>query len=890
MSDTTSRTDVQAERAGEEQPPVPDESGKGVAPQPAEPGSATESAQGRDRASGLTAPRVRPAENIPSAWGNVPPRNPNFTGRQEFLDQLRQRLAAGGTTAVLPAALHGMGGIGKTQIAVEYIYRHLRDYDLIWWIQAAQPAQIRASLTELAQRLRLPGSAEANTAVPVVREALRIGQPFSRWLLVFDSAEAPQTVREFFPPNGPGEILITSRNPGWVGIARPLELEVFKRSESVELLRRRGPEIGDEEADQLGDKLGDLPLAIEQAAAWRAETGMPVREYLRLFDEKVAEILDTSAPADYEVSVAAAWNVSFDELQRRNPAAHQLLQICAFFSPEPISRSIFTGVRGISIAAELDSALRDPMQLGRAIRDINRYGLAKIDHRNDTIQLHRLVQLVLVNRMTPQHRAEMRHGAHLLLANLDPNDPIPSVQWPRYQDILPHAFASKVVECEDRWVGQLVLNLMTFLYYWGDHEEAAQLAQQAVDRWSASRGEDDLQTLRAATNLGYYLWVLGKYPEAAEINQRTLARYRQVSGENSEETLTALSAVTTDLKAAGEFTRARDLSQEVYEKAKGLFGDDDPTTLLTAHNFGVGLRLTGEYERARRLDEDTYQRRAEVLGYDHADTIGTLNGLILDRREAGEYSWARAGQETAVERARALFGEDKAAFLSALFNLSVARRKDGDHPGALGLSGEVLARFRLRYGDDSPSTMASALAHSIDLRHAGDLDQSRKLGEQTFERYRVSLGEHHPHTLSAAVDLAVALRQLGESKPALQLDERSLAKFRASLGPDHPYAIVSAINLASDLAAAGDDEAALAMGTEALERAQAVLGAEHPTALAASANLVLDLRAAGRAQEADARFAEVLAQYRRVLSETHPGTIRVSGGVRADCDIDPLPL
>jgi tetratricopeptide (TPR) repeat protein len=834
--------------------------------------------------------RERQADDVPPVWGNVPPRNPNFTGRTELLDRLGERLTAGGATAVLPAALHGMGGIGKTQMAVEYIYRHLHDYDIIWWIQATEQAQVRAGLTELAQRLGLPGSSEAHTAVPAVQEALRVGRPFRRWLLVFDSAESPETVRPFFPTNGPGEILITSRNPDWAGIARPLEVAVFKREESTELLRRRGPEINDEEANRLAESLGDLPLAIEQAAAWRAETGMPVDEYLRLFDEKVAEILDTSAPADYNVSVAAAWNVSFDELRTRNPAAHQLLQVCAFFAPEPISRSLFVGVRGVSISPELDAALRDPMRLSRAIRDIHRYGLAKIDHRNDTLLLHRLVQMVLSNRMTPQGRARMRHGAHILLANLDPNDPVPSKQWPRYQDLLPHAYAAKVIECDDRWARQLIINLMIFLYYWGDHEEAAKLARQAVDLWSEKLGEADLQTLQAAGRLGYYLWTLGRYAEASKINQRTVELHRQVSGENSEETLLAELAVATDLKGRGDFIAALDLNEQIYQKAKGLFGDDDPTTLITANDLVVSLRLAGEYRRGQELGEDTYRRRVDVLGYDNPSTNNTLDGLILTRREAGDYVWTHAEQEKLAERSRELFGVDKAATLRYFHHLSVARRKNGDHQGALELSAQVLERFRLRYGNNHPRVMACAIAQSIDLRHTGDLRSARKLGEQTFNRYRQRLGEHHPHTLSALVDLAVTLRLLGDAAGARQLDERSLEQFRTSLGPDHPHAIINAINLASDLAALGETEAALALDTEALDRANRVLGTDHPTTLAVVTNLVLDLRTLGRTQDAETKYAEVLPRYRLVLGEHHPATMAAASGLRADCDIDPLPL
>lgn len=831
----------------------------------------------------------RRLEGVPRVWGNVPPRNPNFTGRVELLKQLGQRLTAGGATVVLPAALHGMGGIGKTQMAVEYIYRRVNEYDIVWWIQATHAAQIRSGLTELAQAIGLPGSAEAHTAVPAVREALRRGEPFRRWLLVFDAAESPEVVRPFFPTNGTGEVLITSRNPDWAGIARPLEVEVFSREESVELLKRRGPDIADVEANQLADKLGDLPLAIEQAAAWRAETGMPVREYLRLFDEKVAEILDTSTPDHYEVSVAAAWNVSFDELSTRNPSAHQLLQVCAFLAPEPISRNLFTGVRGVPASQELAKALRDPMQLSRAIRDINRYGLAKIDHRSNTLLLHRLVQLVLQNRMNPQNRDEMRHVAHLVLASYDPNDPKAAKDWPRYQAIAPHVQACGLVECQDPWVRQLVLNMMQYLYYWGDHVEAADMAKQAYEKWRADLGDTDPQVLEAATLWGTYLWTLGDFDEAAQLNLRTLELRRQVSGDNSEETIVAELRVAGDMKAAGQFAAAREFNEEIYQKAKALYGEDDPITLVTAHDLAVSVRLCGDYRRSFELSERTFARRAEIFGHDSVAALNTLSGLAIDRRELGEYPLARVEHEQIAERVRQVLGEDKADTLRRLAYLAVARRKDGDHDGALELSTHALSLFRQRYGDDHPNAMACAVAHSIDVRHSGDLDAARVLGEQVFDRYRRTRDEHHPDTLSAAVDLAVTLRLRGEVDAARQLNERSLEQFRASLGPDHPHAVVCAINLASDLCALGDVEKALALGEEARDRARRALGAEHPTTLAVSLNVALDLRALGRDEVADQQLADVQTRYHRVLGSKHPATVAATQGMRASCDIDPLP-
>lgn len=832
----------------------------------------------------------RPSQDIPAVWGNIPPRNPNFTGREELLQNLADSLALGGTTAVLPSALHGMGGIGKTQTAVEYIYRHVTDYDLVWWIQASQPSLVRNDLAELARALQLPGSGEINTAVPAVREALRRGQPMRRWLLVFDAADDVTKVREFFPVSGPGQILVTSRNPEWKGIASPLEVATFERAESIELLRRRGPEIDDADADRLAETLGDLPLAIEQAAAWRAETGMPVQEYLRLFEEKVAEIQPATAPTGYELSVAAAWNVSFDELGSRNAAAHQLLQVCAFFSPEPISRHLFVGVRGLSIAPDLDRALRDPMRLAHAIRDINRYGLAKIDHRNDTLQLHRLVQLVLRNRMTPQHQAEMRHGAHLLLANLDPNDPLSPSQQARYQEVLPHVGQAALSECDDAWGRQLLINLMAYLYRWGDHDGAVQLAEQVLQIWRTKLGPQDRQTLDVAGRLGYYYWIIGRYAEAAAINRETLSIRREVDGENAEETLSIQIAVAADLRAAGEFAAACDLTAEVLQKSKALFGTDDLASLRSARVHCISLRLVGRFGEAAELDAATHERLADILGQDHPDALSSLSGLILDRRDGGEYIWARDEQEKLASRAERIHGEDNADTLRRFAYLAVARRKAGDHKGALELSTRMLERFKLRYGLDSFNAMACALGRSIDLRHNGDLRDAKALGAEVVERYQRNMGEDHPYTVCAEVDYAVTLRLLGDVEEARTLDEQSLQKLRTRIGADHVHAIVCAINLASDNAALGNLPTALEQDTDALERAERVLGVDHPTTLAASLNLVLDMRALNRGDEVESRYADVLGRYRRVLGASHPATSAAAKGDRANCDVDPLPL
>ncbi|MGV9364919.1 FxSxx-COOH system tetratricopeptide repeat protein [Amycolatopsis sp. NPDC003731] len=832
--------------------------------------------------------------DAPAVWGAVPARNPEFIGRRDLLRAVSADLAEDGRAVVL-----GVGGLGKSQVATEFIYLHLDDYDLVWWVSAAQETQIRASLTELARQLDLPGAEETLTAVPAVIDALRRGEPYRRWLLVFDSAGSPESTRQFLPVDGPGGILVTTRDTVWrEEVPHTIGIGLFARGESEELLRRRDPLLTADQAEQLASRLGDLPLALAQAAALRAETGMPVAEYLRLFDEKVTEIVSASAPTEYEVPIAAAWNVSFDELGIRNPAAHQLLQVCAFFAPEPISRRLFTGVRRVSIAPELDRAMRDPTLLDEALREINRWGLAKVDHRSDTLDLHLhwLVQLVLRNRISAEDRMQIQHSAHLLLANHDPGDPAAARLWPQYHAVLPHIEAADVIGCDDDWVRELVINLLKFLYYWGDHAGATRLAQEVVQAWTERFGEGDPLTLEASERLGYFLWVLGRYEEAEVINNRTLLLYQQkeAAGQRSVQTLNAQLSVAVVLKARGDFAGARQLNLATYNEAVSLLGVNDPKTLTAAHDLVVSLLLTGEYDEARRIGEDTYERCADLLGPDNAATIRTLNILAICRRESGDYALARVELQKVVERVRRLVREDNAGVVRREYHLAVAQRKDGLHASALALSRRALDRFRVRYGPRHPSTLPCALAHSIDLRYAGDLEGARALGRQAVELYRASLGGQHPHTLIAEIDLGVTLRRLGAAAEAKKRDERAFKDLRAILGADHPQTIAAAVDLVNNRAALGEGRATseriFDQDTRTLARARRILGEDHPVTLAVHLNRALDLRRLGRHREANAQHQDVVARYRRVLRADHSATISAEESVRAECDIDPTPL
>jgi tetratricopeptide (TPR) repeat protein len=829
---------------------------------------------------------------VPNIW-NVPPRNPNFTGREELLAQLHEMLEEEAMTAVTPLPLHGMGGVGKSQLANEYAYRHADDYEIIWWIPAEQQTQILASMVELAQQMRLDAGSEANTALRAVRDALRSGQPYGNWLLVFDNAEDPATVREFFPTGrtGKGKVLVTSRNLTWATVvSKAVSVDVFPRQESKELLQRRNPDLSDGDADRLAEALGDLPLAIEQAASWRAVTGMSPDEYLSLIEQKRIELLDVSGTAGYELSVAAAWNVSLDRLAESNKAALQILQICAFMSPEPIARSLFRGSRAVSITPELDEVLDDPIKVGRAIRDISRYALARIDHRDDTLQLHRLVQAVLVARMPPDLQEQMRHGAHVLLANANPNGPSVSGLWPRYASLLPHVTASGVIECEDRWSRRLQAGMVRYLYYWGDHANALELCREVTEQWTERFGEEDEETLALRLLYGFLLRVMGNYQEASEVDGQVLESYRRTAGEDDERTLSAQLQFAADERTKGDFVSARERCELALGRASRVFGDGDPVTLNMAHSLCVCLRLTGEYRRAAALSLQTWEEREKVLGADDRTTMNTRSGLAIDEREAGDYLGARERQEETYRRAVSVFGAGNPFTIAAARNLAVCRRRVGDLAGARALSEETLTRFQRRYGDLYPDTLATAANLAVDLWQAGELEASRDLGATTAERYRVTLGELHPYTLLVRANLAVTLRLLGEVDAAYQLNVVTLNSLREVLGEDQPLTLACAHNVGTDLFTLQNFEEALRQDTDTLSRLLRVSGPDHPATLGCAANVALDLRATGNVNDGDALRSDTLARLRRVLGDDHPTTLAGVKGFRVEADIAPMPL
>lgn len=356
-----------------------------------------------------------PAPSMPPVrlWGNVPARNPAFTGREEQLTAIRETLLSGNRAAV--QAIHGMGGIGKSQLAIEYAHRFGEYYDVVWWLDAGNPPLFIQQYADLALSL---GCAEADTPTHAFRRAV-ISDLHQRpgWLLIFDNAEAADNVRDWLP-NGPGHVLITSRSAGWDEVAVLVPVDVLTRAESVELLQSRVPGLPEPDADALADSLGDLPLAIAQAASYLAEARMPAAQYVSLLRDRATDLLSQGKPVTYRATLTAVTTLAYDQLRDTDEAAADLAAICAFLAPEPIPVDWFV-TSADKLPAGLATRLIDPLARSQLLTTLTRTALARLD--DDGITMHRLIQAILRTRPQPPDAVPTRPLAEaLLLANSRP--------------------------------------------------------------------------------------------------------------------------------------------------------------------------------------------------------------------------------------------------------------------------------------------------------------------------------------------------------------------------------------------------------------------------------------------------------------------------------------
>ncbi|MFF3749565.1 FxSxx-COOH system tetratricopeptide repeat protein [Streptomyces sp. NPDC002018] len=843
-----------------------------------------------------------PADS-PDIWGGVPRRNTRFTGREPLLNEAYHALQEAGRGAGV-VTLHGMSGVGKTQLAAEYVYRFGAEYDVVWWVSADKRVTCRQKLAELAPALGLSTGVEYGERLRAARDALRRGEPYSRWLLVLDGADEPDQIWDLVP-TGPGHVLITARNPEWgEHNSTLLEVPVYDRVESVAFVRRRAPRLTYEEAGQLAEALEDLPLLLDQTAGWLNDSDMSVDEYITLLEDGIDQDV-VKVSADFPLAFQTGWSILLNKLRETVPESVDLLRLCTFFAPGAIPVRLVRDLPPEDLPEKLRGLVDDPVRWARAINKLRQYAVVRAagvgerevhDSVNgeglsgtagDALYMHRMVHQIVHQDMPAQDHKEFIEVVRRALVQADPGRPTDTRLWPRYAEITPHLKWADVLKSTDPAMHTLILNCLRYMYLSGEYRAGINLGGRALEAWRDLLGETHPRIWDLSYHYANLMRAVGDYAGTEAIERAAVDHLREEKGPQDLEHLRAAGGLAADLRGLGRYQEAFEISGWILTSFRELLGEQDSRTLNAQNNLAISLRLLGRYEEALDLNRRTLEARRQLLRPRHSWTLYSEINYATDLRLLGRYSEAESLQSQSVRVHRMVLGRDNPQTLRAEFNLALCLYRSGDRGRAGELFTQVLESCERVLGERDPLTMMFAAGQSCFAREHGDIDRAMDISGRVVDGYVAMLGEGHPYVAGTRSNHALILRNVGERDQSLDLTENALADMTRAVGEAHPWTLGCAINASALRNITGDAEGAAALSGDTITRATDVLGRTHPLTLSARIAHAADLRGLRDARRAEKFEQEALGDLVATLGAQHVHTVAARSRIRPYWDFEP---
>jgi tetratricopeptide (TPR) repeat protein len=749
-------------------------------------------------------------------------RNPFFCGREEILSRLRDAFLEIGRDGIANIqALSGLGGVGKTQIAVEYVYRHHAEYQHVFWLNAASTLTIDAGFMEIARRLELPEARTQDKAdiADCVRRWLAAN---GGWLLVLDNADEPELVQSVIVGNRHGHYLLTSRQSvlDGIGVASPLQVGVMSPEEASSFLLTRtnrlsttGEELG--AAKQIAEELGDLPLALEQAGSYIFSRKPSFAGYLAAYRARKLELLAKAPPktGDYTETVSTTWSLNLDAVREESAASATLLGYIAFLYPDDIPFELLPkGAKefGGEIASFLKDFYVDHDELENPCPRINetliddllypltRYSLIEKFPEGRTFSIHRLVQEVIKAGIDQQEARARR--AKLIKVMADAFPIVSYEYWPLCSRLLRHAIELvgpvDRAELQSVEAGTLLHRAAHFLEETGDYQLSVSIYQHAVKVREVVLGADHEDTGTSINNMGLVMFKLGYFKQAEETLRRALAVRSKACGERHRDVGQTWNNLAL---AVGELGRL-DESQECLNKAREILEQEtdgyDEGKMTTLSNIANLMHKRGKEKEAEEITRNVLAQREANLGEMHPLVAFTLCNLAV---YAGERGDTREGLDL-IRRAMAIQEEaigqihpDYANSCNAYANLLTQDKQYDEAIKAYRLAGEVMAHTM---GPRHPriATVLINLGHCY--QEMGNREQAIAHYQRAVDLLEARVGPEHIGVAAALNNLAYCHMLARDGVNARALYQRVLAIRRKVYGPTHKDVAVALGNLA----------------------------------------------------------------------------------------------
>lgn len=762
-------------------------------------------------------------------------RNPLFVGRTEALLQLAAVLKGDAAVIGRVAAVTGIGGIGKTQLAVEFVHRYGQFFAGCYWCSFDDPDNVPAQVAACGGigALNMPGfdSLRLDDQVRLVEQAWR--QPLPR-LLVFDNCEDEELLQRWLPTTGGSRVLVTSRRATWdaaLGV-RVLALDALPRAESIALLAQFRPDLAADDPDLalIAAELGDLPLALYLAgrylgmyrddlapAGYLSEVQAALLEHPSLIGEDQAIV-----PTAHIVHVGQTFAMSYQRLVPTDPVdalARRLLARAACFAPDaPLPQVLLEATVEALDARQVRRALRRLINLGL----LEREGMA-------ALRLHRLVA-AFVRRVADDGTAQAA-------------------------------------------AEQALLDMAESLYQDGLRMQLLELQPHLRTMTDMAQLRTDERAARLCSNLAGLLGLNGDYASARLLYERAQVICEQVLGPEHPDTLTTMNNLAGLLEGQGEYAAARSLYERTLAIRVRALGPEHPATATSLNNLARLLQSQGDYAAARPLYERALAIREQTLGSQHPDTAQSLNNLAGLLQALGDYAAAQPLYERALAIREQALGPQHTDTAQSLNNLAGLLQTLGDYAVARPLLERALAIRVRALGPDHPDTASSLNNLAALLQAQQEYDSARPLYERALAIWEQTLGPEHPGMERTLNNLAALLAAQGEYAKAQLLCERTLDICERVLGAGHPDTARALNNLGSLLHVQGKYAAARSCLEQALEIREVALGAGHPDTASALANLARSARDAGDMRTARMLYKRALGISERVLGSQHAETI-----------------